>query len=50
MKIEFNKTKWRGQYATPYINVIPYQGGSAGASYLQISFVILNYHFWVIIR
>ena len=37
------KTKWK-TYSTPYLNFIP------NDTYLQISFIIWNYHFWVIIN
>lgn len=41
MKITF--TKWRS-YNTPYFCFIPNE------TYYQISFVILNYHWWVSIK
>lgn len=49
--MKINYTKWgannnkeRWQFATPYINVIK------SKSYTQISFVIGDHHWWVIIN
>lgn len=41
MKINF--TKWK-TYHTPYLSFIPNE------YYYQVSFVILNYHWWIIIN
>ena len=41
MKINF--CKW-GSYHTPYFSLIP------NRDYTQISFVVLNFHWWIIIN
>jgi hypothetical protein len=43
MKINF--TKWsKGTFNTPHISVI------VNEEYTQISFVVINYHWWIIIN
>lgn len=41
---KINFTKWGAKYCTPYLCIIP------NKDYYQISFVVLNYHWWVIIN
>ena len=43
MKINF--TKWgKGTFHTPHFSVI------VNETYTQISFVVINYHWWIIIN
>jgi len=42
-QMKINHTKWRS-YSTPYLGIINSE------DYVQISFVVLNHHFWIIIN
>jgi hypothetical protein len=42
MKINF--TKWNSTYHTPHLSIIP------NDDYIQVSFVVLNFHWWIIIN
>lgn len=42
--MKINYTKWDRTYSTPYITVIN------SDTYIQVSFVVLCYHWWIIIN
>jgi len=50
-KITFHKTRWsKNSFYTPYIGILRHHGDTPYTrGYIQISFVFINYHFWVII-
>ena len=41
--MKINHTKWRS-YSTPFIRLIN------NDDYIQIAFVVLNHHWWIIIK
>jgi hypothetical protein len=45
MKLSFHKTRWSPKtFRTPHIGVI------VNDDHTQISFVVANFHFWVIVK
>ena len=44
MKKFINYTKWTKTYHTPHISII------IDKDYIQVSFIVLCYHFWIIIN
>ena len=42
--MKINHTKWHKKYHTPHISVID------NTDYVQISLIILNHHWWVIVE
>ena len=48
--MKIHHTTWGRHYSTPYITVLPYKGDHFIQGYIQISFVIWNHHWWIIIN
>lgn len=44
MKTKINFTRWTRTYHTPHFSFIPSE------DYYQFSFVVLNFHWWIIIN